>query len=111
MSLGRTALDGYHVPRRGIAGECAALLLFFASSACFSITDSFPFSCARSGVVQTGETQAIGMLGVTPSLLPPSLTLFGAEIGLSLFHSYRAIHSLVLVGLPVAGIAPAPQPD
>lgn len=51
------------------------------------------------------------MLGVTPSLLPPSLTLFEAEIGLSLFHSYRAIQSLVLVGLPVAGIAPAPQPN
>lgn len=62
--------------------------------------------CRLSLWGEAGET-SIGTLGVPSSLLPLSLTLFGAEIGLSLFCSYREIHSLALVGLPVAGIAPA----
>lgn len=66
-----------------------------------------PELCRLLAWADAGEA-VIGMLGVTPSLLPPCLTLFGAEIGLSLFYSYREIHSLVLVGLPVAGIAPTP---
>lgn len=120
MSLGRMALDRHAavatvLPRGGIAGECTNLFLFFgcASSACFTIADFFPFSCPCSGVVQT---VALGRrrrdidcyAGYHPLPSPPSLTLFGAEIGLSLFCSYREIHSLVLVGLPVAGIAPTP---
>lgn len=66
--------------------------------------------CRQSCWGDVGGTD-IGMLSVTLSLLPPSLTLFGTEAGLSLFCSYAEIHSLVLVGLPVAGIAPSPQPD
>lgn len=66
------------------------------------------WSCADR---RPGETQARHQLVrwvSPPPFSPPSLTLFGTEIGLSLFCSYREIHSLVLVGLPVAGIAPTP---
>lgn len=117
MSLGRTALD--HRAAMATAGALLgnALIYFYSSAApplrvsqsqiSFLSHVPTPELCRLSPWADTGEI-AIGMLGVTPSLLPLFLTLFGAEIGLSLFCSCREIHSLVFVGLPVAGIAPTP---
>lgn len=125
MSLERAALDLHAAMARAavlgdITEECPHY--FFSTQAtavCFSITDFFPplHPCSRiaQGLLPWGDTgeTLIATLGVSPPFSSPSLslTLFGAEIGLSLFRSYGETHSLVLVGLPVTGIAPTSQPD
>lgn len=122
MSLERAALDLNAAMARAtllgdITEECPHCFFLHpgATSVCFSITDFFPPALELQRLLPCGDMgeTLIAMLGVSSPFSSPSLslTLFGAELGLSLFRSSRETHSLVLVGLPVTGIAPASQPD
>lgn len=108
------------LPLGDVTGACTRFAIFFSPQPghlwCFSVTDFLPSSCACCAQIAPLGSRGRGADGRAWCQPPPSspsssLTLFGAEMGLSQLCSYTQTRSLVLVGFPAAGIAPTSRPD